>query len=295
MTLRTGEVYFFQQSNRVLIPETISLFGLSISFYGIFLVLAAVAGIFVAVKEARKKGCDVEWNLTLITVTIVSAVLGARLFFVLFHWQVFLEEPIALLNVRGGGLSYFGALLGAWIAVKQYCRRKKTDYLPSADLLALGAAAAAPLVWLGCAMIKEPIGRYYNGIFSVRIGANYIPDGMETEVVNRLLSRAGIIGEESYLSVHPVALYGAVFSIVLFVALFVLNRIVKQKGVVFTYYLLLNSVMAVVLEQFRAEHAYIWGTKIPVNIIVAGVLVLVIVLGWVKQFYKQRTSTMKHL
>lgn len=295
MTLKSGEVYFSEQGSSISFPETISLFGFSISFYGFFLVLAALVGIFVVVKETGKKHQDVEWNLTLITVTIVSAVLGARLFFVVFHWQMIVEEPVAVLNVRSGGLSYYGALFGAWFAVKWYCRRKRKEYLQSADSLAMGAAAAAPFVWLGCAMIKEPIGRFYDGVFSIRIGTGYIPDGIRTESIDGLMARAGRVGNASYLSMHPVALYGVVFTAVVFAVLLILKRFLPQDGGVFTYYLLMNAVVSIVLEQFRAEHACIWGTGIPVNYVVAGVLIFAIVLERLKQVWRQRGSRIKHL
>ena len=160
MTFRSGEVLFSEPESSVTIPESISIFGFSISFYGLFLVLAALAGIFIVVRETKKKQQNLEWNITLITITILSALLGARLYYVLFHWRVFIQDPLVLLNFRSGGFSYFGALFGAWFAVKGYCRRKKEEFFQGADTLSFGAAAAAPLVWLGCAMVREPVGMF---------------------------------------------------------------------------------------------------------------------------------------
>lgn len=268
MTLRSGEVYFSGQENSFIIPESISLFGFSVSFYGICLVLAALIGIIVITEVTRRKKQNIEWCLTVIMLAIVSALLGGRLYYVMFDWQKFAQNPMALLNFRSGGLSYFGALFGAWFAVKGYCRRKNTNFIQSADSLCFGAAAAAPFVWSGCAFVREPLGKRYDGLFSVRIPAEYVPQ------------EAG----DGFVSMHPVAIYGIALSILVFIALCIVRRNEKQAGTVFTAYLVLNSVVMLVLECFRGDSYYIWGTEIPVNYVVAGVVLLTIAVGWIRQF-----------
>lgn len=267
MTLRSGEVFFSEQSNSFIIPEAISLFGFSVSFYGIFLVVAALVGIITVTEVTRRRRQSQEWGLTLVTLVIVSALLGGRLYYVLFEWQKFVQEPLMLLNFRSGGLSYFGALLGAWFAVKGYCRRKNGDFLQSSDVLCFGAVAAAPFVWSGCAFVREPLGKVYDGVFSVRIGAEYFQRETETE----------------YVSMHPVAIYGIVLSILVFAILCVVMRKKKQSGTVFTVYLALHAVEMFVLECFREAPYCIWGTELPVNFVVAGVILLTIMVGWVRQ------------
>jgi len=284
MTLRSGEIYFSEQDSSLNVPETISLFGLSISFYGLFLVVATLIGIIVTIKIARRKRQDAEWSLMLITLTIVSALLGARLYYVLFEWQVFLREPIALLDFRSGGLSYFGALFGAWFMIKWYCRRKGVEFARDADTLCIGAAAATPLVWAGCAFMREPIGRFYDGLFAMRIGMEYLPQDMNVVYSEELISNARNIRTISCVSMHPVAVYGVIISIVAFVILCFYMHFEKQEGATFVMYLFLNAVTCIVLECFRADRSYIWGTEIPVNYVVAGVIVLVIVIGWIRQF-----------
>ena len=296
MTVRSGEVIFSEQGISYTIPESISLFGFSISFYGLFLALAVLVGIFVVLAEVKRKQQDIEWNITLITLVIVAALFGARIYYVLFQWRFFVENPVALVNFRGGGLSYFGALFGAWFVVKWYCRRKGGDFIQSADCLAFGAATIAPIVWLGCAMVREPVGRFYEGIFSVRIPRDNVSFGYMDSVFSReLLKNIHTVGNVEYVTVHPVAIYGMVCSVFVFGILAVLKRFMKQSGGMFSLYLCLNAVMCFGLELFRAERCYIWGTNIPVNCIVATVLVITIVTGWLQQYLKQKKPWEKHL
>lgn len=272
MTLRSGEVFFSEQSDSFIIPESVSLFGFTISFYGILLVLAALIGIIVVTETARRKKQNIEWILTLVTLVIVFSLFGARVFYVLFEWQKFVREPIALLNFRSGGLAYFGALFGAWFAVKWVCRRKEVSFLHSADVLCFGAAAAAPFVWAGCAFVREPLGKLYDGLFAVRIGSGYYSGETENE----------------YVSVHPVAVYGIVLSVLVFIVLCVVLRKAKQAGTLFAAYLVSHAAEIGVLELFREESYVIWGTEIPVNIVVAAVILFTITGGWLRQYSLNR-------
>ncbi|MDD5900444.1 MAG: prolipoprotein diacylglyceryl transferase [Lachnospiraceae bacterium] len=290
MTLKSGEIYFSSPGSSWVLPETISLFGLSISFYGVFLVLAALVGILAATREARRKKQNLEWNLTLITLVIVAALLGARLYYVLFRWQSFVEEPIALLNFRSGGLTYFGALFGAWLAVKWHCHYKNAEFEQNADTLCMGAAAAAPFIWTGCAFVREPIGRFYDGIFAVRIGAEYVPKEMEPIYSETLLTNARQIRENSFVSMHPVAFYGVVCSIIVLVVLCIYGHTERPDGAVFTMYLFLMSITNIILEFFRADRYCIWGTKVPVNFVVAGVILLIIIVGWVRPLLRSKNG-----
>lgn len=265
MKLRTAEIYFSEQDSCFSIPESISLFGFSISFYGVCLLLAALVGIICVKEVARRKKQDAEICLTLMTVVIVSALIGARLHYVLTDWQAFIKSPISLVQFRSGGLSYYGGLFGAWFGVKMFCRKTKTTFSEYADTLSMGAACAAPFIWTGCAFVREPLGRLYDGLFSVRI---------ETE---------GVLRE-----MHPVAIYGIVLSVVLFVLLCVCAVKGNANGSVFNAYLMMNAVLIAVLEAFRADSACVWGTEIPANYVISGVIVVTIWNGKLRQLIKKR-------
>ncbi|MGN1083463.1 MAG: prolipoprotein diacylglyceryl transferase [Lachnospiraceae bacterium] len=287
MTLETGNVYFSEQG-KAAIPEQVSLFGFSISFYGLCLMFAALIGILLAVREGRKRKQDTEWTLTLLWLTIVSALLGARVYYALFQWYPFSKAPLSVLNFRSGGLAYFGALFGAWFTVRWYCRRKKEDFETAADVLCVGAAAAAVLVWVGCALTREPIGRFYDGLFSVRIGAEYLPQEAESARIAELLERAYRINGKLYVSMHPVALYGIFASILILIGIWIARHFIKRSGNLFRLYLFLNAASCLVLEQFRASRCCVWGTELPINSLVAAALLLVITAGAIRNRVKQK-------
>ncbi len=287
MTLETGTVYFFEQGMAE-IPEAVSLFGFPVSFYGICMVLAAVTGVSVALREARKRKLERELTLTLLWITILSALLGARIYYAVFQWHPFSESPLLAFDFRSGGLAYFGALFGVWPAAKWYCRRKAAEFEKAADVLCAGAAAAAVPVWLGCAFMREPVGRFSEGICSVRIGTEYLPREAESTLLKELLSKAYIINDEVCISMHPVALYGVLSAVLILLILWLTKRFRKQDGDLFQMYLFLNALSCLCLEPFRASRCRIWGTEIPINSLVAIVILLVLAVVEIRYRLRQR-------
>ncbi len=279
MTVKTVEVFFNKQEYSFRFPESISVFGFSISFYGIFLVLAAVAGILVSYREMKKKQGNIEQLITLLTIVIVAGVIGARMYYVLFHWASFAEKPLSLLNLRSGGLSYLGALFGAWGAVSLYCYRKKIVFLEYMDSLGLGAAVAAPFVWTGCVLIREPLGRFCDSFLSQGFSVEHLPQSTKNMDVTPLMR----VDRESgnLVSTYPVALFGLLFSVLFLVILLMVKGRLKKNGSLFYLYLALNCVGCIVIEWFRIDRCYIWGTSLCANQIIAGAMLLVLLVVFI--------------
>ena len=119
--------------------------------------------------------------------------------------------------------------------MKLFCRKTKTDFLQYTDTLCIGAASAAPFVWVGCAFVREPLGRFYDGLFSVRIEAEYLAGELPGVYFDELLAKAWSSGDAvTYIRMHPVAIYGIILSVVLFVTLCICAAKSKTDGGVFT-------------------------------------------------------------
>lgn len=287
MTLETGTLYFSKNNTRFELPEKVSIFGFSVSFFGVCLGIAAIMAIIIILREAKKKKQETEFYMALFPLAVVAALFGARLYYALFQWYPFAEKPLLLFNFRSGGFAYFGALLGAWVTVKLYCRRKNRSFEETADVLCLGAAAAAVPVWAGCMFTKEPVGRFYEGALSVRIGVSCLPAEPDCREIRELLEHATVISGERYISMHPVALYGMAAALAIFAVLYGAKRFLKREGQVFWLYLFLNAIGILAVESFRASCCTVWGTTVPINCVMAGVLILTILLSVIRKLPKK--------
>lgn len=269
MSLETGTVYVTEQNIPAVIPKGISIFGFTVSFFGICLVFAALAGLFVVTKEARRRKMDTEWFLAVVAVVLIFSVLGARCFYAVFCWSQFSEQPLQVLYLRKGGFAYFGALLAGIAALKLYCRKKETDFFQTADVVSLGAAAAAIPVWIGCIFSGEPIGRYSDGAFSMRFSTEYLSREKSTDGLTVLEEHLALVHDELCVSCHPVALYGLLGAVLVLLGTMVSKRFVKRTGALFWDYVLLTSCSILVTDMFRADRFLIWGTKLSVNSVVS--------------------------
>ncbi len=86
------------------------------TWYGLLVAFAILAGGWLGLREARRKGIDVEKMQSLILWGLLGGFVGARLFHVVDRWDLYAEDPISALYVWEGGLAIYGGLIGGVLA-----------------------------------------------------------------------------------------------------------------------------------------------------------------------------------
>ena len=162
------------------IPDAGPSKGLPIRGYGVMLLVGVLAGVALAVREARRVGMDPEIVLSLCFCIFVAGIIGARLFYVIEYWPDF-KRPTpsatlgAILNVTQGGLVVYGSLIGAMLAGLWFVRRHALPALAMADLMAPGLLLGAALGRIGCLLN----GCCYGGLCEIpHVGVTF-PAGSE--------------------------------------------------------------------------------------------------------------------
>ncbi len=84
-----------------------------LSWYNLFFMLAVLAGGWLGLREARRKGIDTEKMQSLILWGLLGGIAGARLFHVVDRWDLYADDPVRVLYVWEGGLAVYGGLVGA--------------------------------------------------------------------------------------------------------------------------------------------------------------------------------------
>ncbi len=97
-------------------PVAVSLFGLSIRWYAIFILTGIVAALLVMRWLARERGLDPDFPLDAAPWVILAALIGARGYYLLLKWSYYLDHPSEAINVRLGGLTVHGAIVGGLLA-----------------------------------------------------------------------------------------------------------------------------------------------------------------------------------
>ena len=99
------------------VGKTISVFGFEIAYYGIIIGTAILLGFVIATSEAKRTGQDPESYLDMGMFGVVFGVIGARLYYVLFSWDMYKDNLLEILNIREGGLAIYGGVIAAVLTV----------------------------------------------------------------------------------------------------------------------------------------------------------------------------------
>lgn len=219
-------------------PVAISLGPVQIYWYGVIMGTAALLGLWLAVHEANRRGMDGELLIDMMIWVIPSAIIGARLYYVLFQWDYYLLNPIKIIAIWEGGLAIHGGLIGAFIAGYFFLRKKKESFLLVADIV-------APSIILG-----QALGRWGNFINQEAYGSEVTRAYLEgLYLPNWMIEQMHIQG--AYY--HPTFLYESVWNLIGFILLILLRKIDLKRGEIFFSYLMWYSLGRFFIEGLRTD------------------------------------------
>lgn len=154
-------------------PVLFSIGNLSISSFGVFLALGFLLGIFLVWRLSRAWDIDEEKALDLTLLTFIGGLIGARLYFVIEHWQFFAASPLKLILItKYPGFSFWGGFLGGWLTLYYFARRLKMDFWQVADIASVGFLAGLVLSDLGCFLGGCNVGVPSSAFFAVNMVGN---------------------------------------------------------------------------------------------------------------------------
>lgn len=216
-----------------------SLAGMPVYYYGLILAAAAFTGFYTAYKLYAKffNPQKAEKILDMAPVLILAGIAGARLYYCAVNYSYYSVHPLEILNIRQGGLSIHGMILGGIIALYFCVKYYKIDFLRTLDVMACGTALA------------QAIGRWGNFFNSEAFG---LPTNLPWKLYIPLSQRPQeFIGYEYF---HPTFLYESLLDILIFFVLIVfLKRFSSNKGLVFGIYLILYSFARIGVEYLRVD------------------------------------------
>ena len=131
-------------------PVLLKIGPISIFTYGSFIAVGFLAGIFLAIKEAKRLGEDHEKIMDLCFYILVAAILGSRLFYVATSPEMFLRNPVEILKIWNGGLVFYGGFIAALVTGVIFLKVKNIPVWKTADIMAASVALAHFFGRIGC-------------------------------------------------------------------------------------------------------------------------------------------------
>lgn len=211
-------------------PIMFSIFGIDIYWYAFLIVLSMIIGIILCKKNDGKYGIKFDDILELAIVLLPVSIICARIYYVIFSLDSYLQDPLSILNIRDGGLAIYGGIIGGAVTAVIYCKRKKIPILDMLDYI-------VPYLALG-----QCIGRWGN-FFNLEAHGS---------ITNSIL-RMGIIENGKYIEVHPTFLYESICTFIIFFVLIILQRNRKYKGQITYTYLAMYSFARAIIEGLRTD------------------------------------------
>jgi len=200
----------------------------SVTSYGFMVAVGILAGLLVALRAGKRAGLDADTLLDLALYLVLAGVIGSRAAYVVLEWEKYGTEPLAMLRVWDGGLSFFGALALCLLVVIWFTRRRRLSLTRVGDVLALGVAAGYPFGRIGC---------YLNGCCY----------GLPTE------HACGVMFPFDVVLRHPTQLYSAGAGVLIFLVLLLLNRKKPFDGFLMWSFLMLYGVYRFVIDFWRVS------------------------------------------
>ncbi len=264
--------------------EAFRIFNTPIYWYGILIALAFLVCVLWAMKDSKKFDYEPETVIDLMLFAAPAAIIGARLYYVIFSWENYKYEPMKIFDMREGGLAVIGGVLFAIIAAYFVVRYKKIPILKYFDF----AVVYIPL--------GQAIGRLGNFFNQEAFGTNTeLPWGMTSPVVRNFLqnlSNNGVAVNPEQ-PVHPTFLYELLWNLVIFAFLMWMRRHKKFNGEVFCFYFIGYGIGRAVIEGLRTDSLMIGSLRVSQLLSVIFIIVFSIIVLYTRSKLKNNFDSVE--
>src|SRR5699024_6387365 len=212
------------------VGKSISVFGFEIAYYGIIIGLAILIGFLIATHEAKRTRQNPEDYLDMGIIGVIVGIAGARLYYVVFSWDMYRDNLLDIFNLREGGLAIYGGVIGTVIAVFVLAKVKHLSAFQIFDTVALAILNGQMLGRWGNFFNREAFGEYTDSLFAMRLPLDAVRSGDVTELMRENIER---IDGVSYIQVHPTFLYESLWCCALLIILVLYRKHKNYEGELF--------------------------------------------------------------
>ena len=271
------------------VPKRFEIFGVEIALYGVIIGIGMLLSLYLIAYVAKKSGqkSDYYWDMAI--PTVITGIVGARLYYVIFSWDSYKDNLLSILNLREGGLAIYGGILGGLFAIIVYTKLKKQSIPMVVDTVVPGVVLGQILGRYGNFFNREAFGDYTDGLFAMRLPIDSV---RYSEITSKMLENM----EEgvNYIQVHPTFLYESLWNLGLLVLMLLLWKKKHFHGEVTLLYFAGYGIGRFFIESLRTDQLQIGNTGIAVSqmlgltLFVAAIVIEVVVL--IKKYKKTKKN-----
>lgn len=233
--------------------------------FGLMVASGFLAALWVLQRELPRKGFDEELGSSIITAGMIGGLIGAKLYFVLFEMPdaTWAETFAALFS--GSGLTWYGGVVVAAIAIYVMLQKRGVPFLPVADACGMAMAVGYAIGRIGCQLAGD--GDY----------------GVPTDLPWGMAYPDGVV--PTLERVHPAPVYETLLGLAIFAILWRLRLRITTAGKLFSLYLVLAGTARFGVEIIRLNAHVLWGLS------AAQLISLAMIAGGLGLAYRLREGT----
>lgn len=226
-------------------PIALKIGPFAIHWYALCIMLGLLLAVYLVTKEAPRKKITSDDVIDFVLIAFPLAILGARIYYVLFEWSYYSQHLTEIFAIWNGGIAIYGGLLTGALVLLIYSYYKVINPIAFLDII-------APAV-----MIAQAIGRWGNFVNQEAYGKavkslNYLPE---------------FIQKQMFIEGHyrqPTFLYESLWNLVGFVIIMVLRRKRKllKEGEVLAFYLIWYGLGRMIIEGMRTDSLMLMGLRV---------------------------------
>lgn len=228
---------------------------IEVYWYGFFIVLAFIVSLILLKKLSKEFNIEFDNILELFILIVPVSIICARLYYILFNLDYYLNHINEILRINSGGLAIYGGIIGGVLTILIYTKVKEINFLNLLDMISI-------LLPLG-----QAIGRWGN-FFNIEAY------GYETTSILRM----GIFENGNYVEVHPTFFYESIMCFIIFIVLFKFRKYKKFDGENVCIYLCFYGFIRSIIEGLRQDSLYLGNVKISQIISILLCIIFVCVL-----------------
>lgn len=247
----------------------------TVRWYGLLIATAVLLGVMLSQYLAKRRNINPEILSDLVIWLVIGAIPAARLYYVLFQWAEYANNPGDIFAIWRGGIAIHGAIIGGLIAALIFTKLRKVSFWQMTDLV-------APSLILG-----QAIGRWGNFFNSEAFGA---PTDLPWKLYIPPANRPPALASFDYF--HPTFLYESLWNVMVFALLITLffkglqGKHKLKTGTIFLVYLVAYSLGRLWIEGLRTDSLMLGPLRVAQIISLLEILLGAIGLIWL--YYLKR-------
>ncbi|EGQ19916.1 prolipoprotein diacylglyceryl transferase [Sporosarcina newyorkensis 2681] len=253
-------------------PVAFSLGPIGIRWYGILIALGIVLAFIVVQKEMVKRGMHPDFLTDLLIWAVPISIISARIYYVIFSWDYYKENPGQIIQIWEGGIAIHGALIGAFITTYFYTKRRGISFWKTVDIAAAGL------------LIGQLIGRWGNFMNQEAHGGPVSEKFLETTIIPDWIMNQMTIEGVTY---HPTFLYESLWNLVGLIIIILLRRVNLKRGEMFLFYLVWYSVGRFFIEGIRTDSLYVIGELRAAQLVSVMAIVVSVIIFIIRRYVRK--------